>query len=319
MGTGYPPAIMKKGQQLQVDTEPMDVTPYKELIETSFPEIQIETWAFHLSGWDSVVLEVNDALMFRFPRPNRPDVEAQLEKEIALLPELAKALPLPIPQFDYLGDGSNGTGRRFVGYRKLAGVQLRGDHPALQRPQQIARQLGEFISCLHRFPVERAAQLKIAPVSAADWRQRYIDLYEQVRTDVLPLLEPALRAKAAALWEGFVAIDANFLFHPVLIHADLNNDHILYDEAGDTITGIIDWGDVKIGDPAMDFADLLHTYGREFVEVVLANYQLEQDATFWQRVSFYAAAMPFYEVLYGLIESDEAHVQHGLDGVRASL
>lgn len=299
--------------------ESVDVSPYKEMIETCFPDISIQTWAVHLSGWDSVVLEVNDTLMFRFPRPNRPDVEAQLEKEIALLPELARTLPLPVPQFDYICDDGPGAGRRFVGYRKLAGVQLRSDNPALAQPQQITRQLGEFISCLHRFPVERAAQLKIAPVSTADWRQRFRDLTAQVCGDVVPLLEPALRAKAAALWEGFVAAEAHFLFRPVLIHSDLNSDHILYDESSGKLTGVIDWGDVKIGDPAMDFADLLHTYGRAFVDVVLARYQLERDATFWQRVAFYADAMPFYEVLYGLIEGDEAHVQHGLDRVQSVL
>jgi aminoglycoside 2''-phosphotransferase len=293
----------------------MDVHGYKEIIETSFPGLRVETCRLHVNGWDSVALEVNGALIFRFPRPNRPDVEAQLEKERALLPELAKALPLPIPQFEYVGDGPSGSGRRFVGYRKIDGVELRASDLATAQAERIAQQLGEFLSCLHRFPVEQAVRLGLRDVSADDWRRHYQELYKRVRERVFPLLGEPAQARAAALWEGFLTADAHFGFRPVLIHRDLNSDHILYDPGRGTLVGIIDWGDVSIGDPAMDFADLFASYGRNFVEMVLARYEPERDATFWERVSFYASVMPFYEVLFGLEEGDEAHIRHGMKGI----
>lgn len=280
------------------------------MIETNFPEIDIQTCKPHLNGWDSLVLEVNDSLIFRFPRPGRPDVEAQLAKEIALLPELERTLPLPIPRFEYIGASASG---RFVGYRKLPGVELRGDNLAAGHSKQIAQQLAAFITCLHRFPVQRAVQLGLRAVSPAAWRQRYQTLYEEMGAQVFPLLEASAQARAAALWEDFLTSETSVAFRPALIHRDLNDDHILYDPARAAITGIIDWGDVSIGDPAMDFADPLKTYGPEFAAALFAGYQQEWDVTFQQRMRFYIAIMPLQEVLYGLLEGDESHVRRGLD------
>ncbi|HEY7358066.1 MAG TPA: phosphotransferase [Ktedonobacterales bacterium] len=297
----------------------MDAALYRQMLEASVPGLRVETCRLHLSGWDSVALEVNDTLIFRFPRPNRPEVEEQLEIERALLPELAKALPLPIPQFLYVGDGPPGSGRRFVGYRKIDGVELRGGDLAAAQPERVARQLAEFLSCLHTFPVERAVQLKVPGGSADDWRREYQALYQRVGDGVLPLLEAPVQAKAAALWERFLTDEAHFAFRPALIHRDLSSDHILYDAASGVLAGIIDWGDVCIGDPAMDFVGLLSEYGREFAEATLAVYRGERDATFWQRMNFYLKVVPFHEVLFGARQSDEAHIRRGVQGIKRAL
>jgi aminoglycoside 2''-phosphotransferase len=295
----------------------MDETWYRQIIEDSVPGLRVETCKLHLSGWDSVALEVNDALIFRFPRPNRPDVEAQLEKERALLPELAKTLPLPIPQFEYVGDGPSGSGRQFVGYCKIDGVELRGDALAKAHQETLARQLAEFLSCLHGFPVEQAIQSGLPAASADDWRRQYEELYQRVSDSVFPLLEESIRAQHMALWEGFLSNDDHFVFQPALIHRDLGSDHILYNSARGALAGIIDWGDMGIGDPAFDFVGLLGDYGREFAEAALAAYQGERDATFWQRMRFYEAIVPVYEVLFGLRLGDETHIRHGLERLRS--
>ncbi len=297
----------------------MDEGWYRQVIEVSVPRLRVETCKLHLSGWDSVALEVNDALIFRFPRPNRPDVEEQLEKERALLPELANVLPLPIPQFAYIGDAPSGSGRRFVGYRKIDGVELRGDDLTMIEIEPIAHQLAEFLSRLHAFPVERAVQLGLPAVSAADWRRQYEGLYRRVSERIFQLLEEPVRTQNAALWEGFLSNDDYFTFRPALIHRDLSSDHILYDAARGVIVGIIDWGDASIGDPAFDFVGLLGDYGPAFAEATLAHYEGEHDTTFWQRMRFYAAIAPVHEVLFGLKHGDETHIRRGLAMIKHTL
>ncbi|HEU5368459.1 MAG TPA: phosphotransferase, partial [Ktedonobacterales bacterium] len=207
----------------------------------------------------------------------------------------------------------------FVGYRKIDGVELRVNVLASAQPERIARQLAEFLSCLHAFPVERAAQLKVRGASADDWRRHYQELFRRVSDGVLPLLEAPVRAKAAALWERFLTDDANFAFRPVLIHRDLSSAHILYDTASSALAGIIDWGDAWIGDPALDFVGLLSEYGHEFTEATLAGYRGEQDATFWRRMHFYLRVVPFHEVLYGVQEGDETHIRQGVEGIEQAL
>ena len=46
----------------------------------------------------------------------------------------------------------------------------------------------------------------------------------------------------------------------VLLHADLKGEHVLVDETG-SVTGVLDWTDAAIGDPAIDVAGLAITVG----------------------------------------------------------
>ncbi|MCI0437912.1 MAG: phosphotransferase, partial [Chloroflexi bacterium] len=123
----------------------MDIERLKGAIQDGFPEIEIRAATPMLDGWDSVVLDINGEYIFRFPR--RPDVEAQLEKEIALLPELAKTLPLAVPRFEFFGRGGP-EGLRFVGYRKIKGVPLEAEVAQSHRRPQLVRQLARFLTAL---------------------------------------------------------------------------------------------------------------------------------------------------------------------------
>src|SRR5581483_187306 len=64
---------------------------------------------------------------------------------------------------------------------------------------------------------------------------------------------------------------------PTLLHADLKPEHILCDLESGYITGIIDWGDISIGDPDYDFTCFSLYYGQSFVRRLL-HYFPEMDA-----------------------------------------
>jgi hypothetical protein len=68
-------------------------------------------------GYDFHVVLVDDEWVFRFPR--RAGVEAALETEIALLPTIAPALPVPVPLFEHVSREP-----LFVAYRLLRGTPL---------------------------------------------------------------------------------------------------------------------------------------------------------------------------------------------------
>jgi aminoglycoside 2''-phosphotransferase len=285
----------------------MNTEPYKKLIEEFLPQLHIRTIEPILQGWDSTVFEVNGEYIFRFPK--RPDVEAQLEKEILLLPELAKTLPVRVPHFEFISRRDENCSASFVGYRKIEGVPLTniGDKSA-----RLIRPLAEFLTELHRFPVERAVRLRVPDHTPAQWRAQFADFYAWVQKHVFPLLTTTQRAQAATLWENFINPDADLAFQPVLIHADLDTDHIFCDPERGTLTGVIDWGDAAIGDPALDFVGLLDVFGQEFVERAAARYQGQVDATFWDRMVFYSKIIPFHEVRYGMTIGDEVWIKRGL-------
>jgi aminoglycoside phosphotransferase (APT) family kinase protein len=124
-------------------------------------------------------------------------------------------------------------------------------------------------------------------------------------------------ALAAALWEPFLADDANFAFHPALIHADLAGEHILCDPATGMLTGIIDWGDARVGDPALDFTGLLRDAGPAFADAALAAYPGPVDPAFRRRMEFYARLIPYHEVRFGLDTHQPDHLVRGLAAIRA--
>src|SRR5262249_50701735 len=151
-----------------------------------------------------------------------------------------------------------------------------------------------FLSALHRFPVDQATQLGVPAGDKAAWLRRFQDQYQQIQSCVLPLLASAAQARITRAWQTFLSNEMNF--RVALIHHDLNGEHILYNPARGAISGIIDWGDAAIGDPAIDFTGLLATYGEDFTERVLAHYQGEVDASFCDRMHFYRGIMPLNTV-----------------------
>ncbi len=296
---------------------PQEASYYAAILARCFPQIPICDYIIITDGYDSVVLIVNDECVFRFPR--RAAVATQLAREHRLLPELAKTLPIPIPSFEFIWDNPQPYGHPFVGYRKLAGEPM--DIAQLTTAQQVqaAGQLAAFLTALHRFPVARAKELMGEAHSAASWHQSLYQLYADTQQKVIPLLLPDLQQQTIALWEGFLGNDANWQFTPRLIHADLGPDHILYDAARAKISGIIDWGDSEVGDPAMDFSGLLYDYGPSFTATVLDAYGGELGPAIRQRVQFYADLLPYRETLYGIYTGDEKHVQEGISEIAEML
>jgi aminoglycoside 2''-phosphotransferase len=290
---------------------------YTQIIHACFPNLPIHSCAFVSQGWDSVAVAVNGEYIFRFPK--RVDVEPQYQMEARLLPELAGAVSLPIPRFEFVWDGGAAYERRFVGYRMLAGEQLSCAKLADAPGEALAAELGRFLSELHRFPVKRAAQLLVPGGDAAEWRQRYRALYSQIEAQVLPMLDGSAQSQVAARWCAFLEEEQHFRFASALVHNDLCGDHILFDPQRGEITGIIDWGDATIGDVAIDFAGLLDDYGPDFVEQVMAHYSGPVDTTFRWRTAFYRYVMPFHEVLFGLATAQPRHVEHGLKTLKASF
>src|SRR5690242_15084497 len=304
-----------------IPNAPLDPEDCLRRLRARYPDLPIQRYTVFTNGWDSLALALDDIWLVRFAR--RPNVEAQLAVESRLLPALATTLPAPIPRFDLIGDPGT-RGPAFAGYRLLPGVPLPATLAAT--PDQVsalAHQIGAFLGALHAFPLERATAA-VAPLSlpsegaGASTRRHYADFYEYIRARVFPLLDAPAQARAAALWEPFLSDNANFAFLPALIHADLAGEHILCDPAAGVLTGVIDWGDARIGDPALDFTGLLRDAGPAFADAALAAYPCPVDPAFRRRMDFYARLIPYHEVRFGLDTHQPDHLALGLAAICAA-
>jgi aminoglycoside phosphotransferase (APT) family kinase protein len=253
------------------------------------------------AGYDFEVLIVDDEWVFRFPRRSR--VVAALEVEIALLPELAPTLPCAVPSFEHIVREPVIC----VGYRAIQGEQL-----SPESAPELAGDVGLFLSALHTFDVNRAQALG---VEWPDWQQSYDAQCAEFERLVASRLDRAERAAAAQMFrDGIDALDG---FEPVLLHADLGPEHLLC--ANGRLAGVIDWGDVRIGDPALDLAWLLHGTQPTFVKALAERYSGCIDECVRARALCYHRLVPWYEAHYGVFTNQPARVEAALGEIRARL
>lgn len=271
-----------------------------EVLRERFPTLEVRDVRAIEDGWDSLVLEVNAEYVFRFPR--RPEVEAWVERETLLLPELAPTLPVEVPRFDFVAR----NGLLCVGYRKLVGEPAADD-----LSEDGGEDLGRFLAALHRFPVERARGLGVPYLDPAAWRAHFESFCGDLRRRVLPLLAHDERERAEELFADVPGLD----FEPVLVHGDLGPEHVLIRDG--RVVGVIDWSDARVGDPALDFAWCLQGTSTAAADAIAESYGL--GAATRERSLFYRRLGPWYEAVYGLDTDRPRFVESGLAGIRARL
>ncbi len=207
-------------------------------------------------GWDNTAYVVDGAWVFRFPR--RAVAVALLEREARLLPWLAPRVPLPVPVPERLGRPSGRYPWPFSGYRRLPGRTACAFAATKEQRASMAEPLGRFLSALHALPADEAAALgsegdTIGRINQTLRAPRARTHLAELRgagmlddRDVRRLEQVIARAPLAACGA------------PVVVHGDLYARHLLVDGEGH-LTGVIDWGDVHLGDRAVDLA-LAHAF-----------------------------------------------------------
>lgn len=233
-------------------------------------------------GFRSLAVEAPDGVVFRVGY--HPDAQAGFDREFRLLPLIADRLPIAVPRPRWRSGSSDRFPYGVIGYDKLPGVSLRPEMFAYADIRAIARQVGGFLHALHDVPVELARSAGIPDVNT--WR----DELAQQRDVIMPALGNLFSIDERAIierwWTTFLEELRSAQFRPTLCHGDLWYEHILLDEHTWTVTGILDFGSVRIADPALDIATQMHL-GEPFTAAALAAYHLAGapvDATFAQRV-----------------------------------
>jgi macrolide phosphotransferase len=252
---------------------------------------------------------------FRFPR--RPEVAELLEVELRLLPVLAPKLPVAVPQPAVVGLLDDGE-HRFAGYPVVPGEPLR---PALVtggRGGLVVSQLAGFLAALHAMSVREVAAAGVPLQTMADWRASLADVVERGSAVLRAAMGAAATARLESGWLATIGDDRCWPDEVTVVHGDLGVEHVLADPTRCVVTGVIDWTDARIADPAMDFADLATGLGRDGLLRVVEAYADASDRSvdehFLDRVALYRALMPLHTALHGEATGQPSHIG---DAVRA--
>jgi aminoglycoside phosphotransferase (APT) family kinase protein len=220
----------------------------RALIEGQFPQLapaRVEPLA---AGWDNTAFRVNGSHVFRFPR--RQVAVPLLKAEASLLPVLAPRLPLPVPVPGFVGRPTEAYPWPFAGYPLLPGRTACG--AALDEAQRVAaaEPLGRFLAALHAVPAADAARHGAGPdpLARLDPARRV----GRARADLDRLARRGLVEDARPLAALLDAAPASYTARAdTLVHGDLYARHLLVN-GENRLAGVIDWGDIHLGDAAAD-------------------------------------------------------------------
>lgn len=236
----------------------------RAIIRTQFPNIRARKVEGIGSGWDNDAFLVDDTIVFRFPR--KASAVALLETEARVLPQLAPLLPLPVPVPEWVGQPSELFPRFFLGYRVLLGRTACAAALTDSEREWTARSLAAFLSSLHAIPADG---LGLPPdlLRRGDFASRLPLIDERLHT-----LQRRGVIAGPAPWLGlFREVEGPSADRRACVtHGDFYACNLLVDDERE-ISGVIDWGDVHVGDPAIDllvvFAFLPHRARAAFFDV----------------------------------------------------
>lgn len=226
----------------------VDVELAKSLIEAQFKELAPVTLHVLGEGFDNTVFQVNSTYVFRFPR--REIAVGLIKTENRILPNIAGILPLPIPQPVYFGAPCKEYRWPFTGYKIVHGETPK--RLTVEQRHQFAEPLAEFLKALHQFPVQQAIELgvetdKLYRIDIGKRKERLLGFVENILSKGLFSEEESLLTFVNKLEK------IDYESKLALVHGDLHLRNILVDAQG-VLTGIIDWGDTHIGNPAIDLS-----------------------------------------------------------------
>jgi aminoglycoside phosphotransferase (APT) family kinase protein len=257
------------------------------------------------AGLENVAYEVDGALVVRFSREPDPVRRAELVgHEARLLAAVARVSPLPVPEPVFAAPELG-----CLAYAKLPGVPL----PESPRPGRaehgtsIAATLGELLAVLHAEPVERWRGLvEVDDQPPAEWLREADELHEAVAEHV-----PVAHRRAV---EAFFDSPPPERGHDLVFsHNDLGIEHVLVDPGGWTVTGVIDWSDAALVDPAYDFGLLHRDLGPVALRAALERYPAGVDvAALVERAVFYARCSVFEDLAYGVDTGRVGYLDRGV-------
>jgi aminoglycoside phosphotransferase (APT) family kinase protein len=185
-----------------------------------------------------------------------------------VLDAVGHAVPVPVPGYVAAGERS---GLPWGAYTKIPGRSGQQAAPSAPARPHVASQLGALLVLVHHTPAPAACR----PARRRPWRGRLEELpslADAIAADPATVVTPEMRRYLAADVDPPPPSARS-----VLCHADLKGEHVLMTDGGTHVAGVIDWGDARVEDPAVDVAGLVIWLGPAFARDVAAHGLLEAD------------------------------------------
>lgn len=241
---------------------PLDLDQLRNIIVADYPETRDGRFSLLTEGWDSVAVDVDDRLIFKFPREAR--AEEALMREARLLEVIRPAVDMPVPKLTL-----HHAPRLYSRHAKLAGEHLltkqytqlsEGDR------ERIADKLGLFYAQLHAIdpaPPRAAGAGPIEAIAPAD----------AIAAGALPILPDHLRPLAEQTLANWATLTPD-PYGQTYGFFDGHGWNMAFDHASATLTGLYDFADSGFGPLHEEFI-YSSFVSADLTERIVRRYEIE--------------------------------------------
>ncbi|MGC9439670.1 macrolide 2'-phosphotransferase [Streptomyces sp. WG5] len=228
------------------------------------------------SGWDFRVTHIRaaDGTPWILRQPRRPEVSGRLAVEGAVLGAVRDRVPVPVPDWRLHTPD-------LVAYPRLSGVAAGSEDPAtlvygwsmdpLARPDRYLEPLARCLVAVHSTPLDGTWKLPGRhPYGPEAIRSEVADKLARARAEL------ELPAAGVRRWQEWLDDDRLWPDRLVLVHGDVHPGHTLVERRPSgppMLSALLDWANAGIGDPAVDFVDMLYAGGTVLLDRLLDAYR----------------------------------------------
>ncbi len=277
-----------------------------QLVQEQFPELGAKKIRLLGAGWDNTAFVINDEFIFRFPR--RKIALPLLETEWCFLPKLRARLPVKVPVPKWKGVPSSHFPWVFIGYKMLPGFTACHVNLTEDEREALAEPIGRFLQVLHATPSSEISDCHIPADNLSRVDPIQMELKIRKNIEEISLLGLCEKEKIFELLESVQ--NTRKPASSVIVHGDFYVRHLLVDEKH-ALCGVIDWGDVHFGDPAIDLA-IAHSFLPPSAHAEFKRaYGKISDET-WELAKLRAIMSSTFIILFGHHTKDPAILREGL-------
>ena len=135
-------------------------------------------------------------------------------------------------------------------------------------------------------------------LESEDIKNNFEHILTQTQEKVFPILTKDIRKHVETIFSDYLSEFSGNTIIPVVTHQDFDTSNILIDDEDFKVTGIIDFEDTGLGDPAYDL--IFIKQGKIFQKTLLEAYKNHNDDYLLKRIQFYYRRSGIPYLLYGI-------------------
>ncbi|EPA9167658.1 macrolide 2'-phosphotransferase [Escherichia coli] len=180
-----------------------------------------------------------------------------------------------------------------------------------QDSEVFAESFATALAALHAVPISAAVDAGMLIRTPTQARQKVADDVDRVRREFV------VNDKRLHRWQRWLDDDSSWPDFSVVVHGDLYVGHVLIDNT-ERVSGMIDWSEARVDDPAIDMAAHLMVFGEEGLAKLLLTYEVAGGRV-WPRLAHHIAErLAFGAVTYALFALDSGNEEY-LAAAKAQL